>query len=128
MQTVKDIMTSEVITIQASASAAEAMTLMRDRKIRNLVVEPMNGEGNYGMLTETDLVYKVAAQGLNPNDVPIGEIMTKPVIPVDPAMTVQEVARLFADNHIHRAPVIKEKLLGIVTVFDIIRETMWWRD
>lgn len=128
MQTAKEIMTSQVITINASASVAEAMTLMRENNIRDLIVEPVSQADSYGMLTETDIVYKVAAQGLNPDNVPVGEIMTKPVIPIDPAMAVQDVARLFADNHIHRAPVIKDNLLGIVTVFDIIRETMWWRD
>ena len=128
MQTVKEIMTPQVITIKASASAAEAIALMRENNIRDLIVEPVSQGNSYGMLTETDIVYKVAARGLNPINVPVGEIMTKPVIPIDPAMAVQDVARLFADNHIHRAPVIKENLLGIVTVFDIIRETMWWRD
>lgn len=127
MQTAKEIMTPRVTTIKATASVAEAMRLMRDKRIRDLVVEP-SGQGDaYGMLTETDVVYKVAAHGKNPEEMSVTEIMTKPCIEIDPDLTVQEVAQLFAHNRIHRAPVIKGELLGVVTVFDIIRETMWWQ-
>jgi CBS domain-containing protein len=41
-------------------------------------------------------------------------------------MTVENAARLFANNHIHRAPVIKDELLGIVSVTDILRKGKWW--
>jgi CBS domain-containing protein len=126
MQTAKEIMTTEVVAIQASASAAEAIALMRNRHVRDLIVEPGHNEDAYGIVTETDIAYKVAAYGKNPQTVSISDIMTKPCIEVDPDLTVEEVAQLFAINHIHRAPVIKEKLLGIISVTDILRETMWW--
>jgi CBS domain-containing protein len=70
----------------------------------------------------------VAAYEKNPQDLTVGEIMTKPCLEVDPDMTVQEVAQLFSYHHLHRAPVIREKLLGVITVTDIMRETMWWLD
>ncbi len=127
MQTASEIMTKNVVTTKDSASVAEALKLMRDQKIRDLVVEPGRKGDSYGILTEADVVYKVAAEGKNPKDVLVGEIMTKPCIEVDPDMTVQEVAQLFANNRIHRAPVIRENLLGFITVFDIVRETMWWQ-
>ena len=127
MQTASEIMTKNVVTTKDSASVAEALKLMRDQKIRDLVVEPDRNGDSYGILTEADVVYKVAAEGKNPEDVLVGEIMTKPCIEVDPDMTVQEVAQLFANNRIHRAPVIRENLLGFITVFDIVRETMWWQ-
>ena len=126
MQTAKEIMTTEVVTIQASASAAEAIALMRNNQVRDLIVEPLHKEDAYGIVTEADIAYKVAAYGKDPKTVSVGDIMTKPCIEVDPDLTVEEVAQLFAINHIHRAPVIKEKLLGIISVTDILRETMWW--
>jgi CBS domain-containing protein len=128
MQTAKEIMTTEVVAIQASASAAEAIALMRSKHVRDLIIEPLYQEDAYGIVTEADIAYKVAAYGKDPKTVSIGDIMTKPCIEVDPDLTVEEVAQLFALNHLHRAPVIKEKLLGIISVTDILRETMWWRD
>jgi CBS domain-containing protein len=127
MQTAKEIMTTEVVTIQASTSAAEAIALMRNNQVRDLIVEPLYKEDAYGIVTEADIAYKVAAYGKDPKTVSVGDIMTKPCIEVDPDLTVEEVAQLFSLNHLHRAPVIKEKLLGVISVTDILRETMWWQ-
>lgn len=128
MQTAKDIMTTDVVTIQASATTAEAMNILNEKHLRDLVVEPDADGDSYGMITEEDIVYKVAALGKNPKMLTVSDIMTKPCIEVSPDMSVQEVAQLFANHHIHRAPVIEDKLVGVITVFDIVRETMWWQD
>ncbi len=127
MQTAKEIMTKDVVTVKATMSVAEAISTMQNNKLRDLILEPTDDSDAYGIVTETDIVYKVAALSKNPETVLVNEIGTKPCIEVDPEMTVQEVAQLFANHHIHRAPVVKGKLLGIITVFDIVRETMWWQ-
>ncbi len=127
MQTAKEIMTASVVTIQASASVAEAVQVMREKHLRGLMVEPSGDDDAYGIVTNSDVVYKIAASGKNPENVTIGEIMTKPCIEVDPEMTVQEVCQIFAQNHLHRAPVVKDKLLGVITITDILRRTMWWQ-
>jgi len=127
MQTAKEVMTTPVVTISASASVAEAMRVMAQKHLRGLMVEP-SGEGDaYGIVTNGDIVYKVAAYGKNPETVTIGEVMTKPCIEVDPDMTVQEVCQILAHSHLHRTPVVKDKLMGVITVADILRETMWWQ-
>ena len=127
MQTAKEIMTTPVVTIPASATVADAMKMMTEKRLRGLMVEPAGPEDSYGIVTNSDIVYEVAAAGKNPEMMKIGEVMTKPCIEVDPDMTVQEVCQIFARNHLHRAPVIKGELLGVITVVDILRETMWWQ-
>ena len=127
MQTAKEIMTTTVVTIKSSATIAEAVKLMRAKKLRVLIVEPDEPGDNYGTLTEADVVYKVAANGDRPESVIVANVMTKPCIEVDPEMSVQEVAGLFANHHIRRAPVVKKELLGVITAFDIVRKTMWWQ-
>ena len=109
------------------AKVAEAVRLMREQHLRDLVVEPGSRKDAYGIVTETDIVYKVTAYGKDPNKVCVHEIMTKPCIVVNPDLNVEYVARLFANHRIRRAPVIKKKLLGIVSVTDIMRQTMWWQ-
>jgi CBS domain-containing protein len=127
MQTAKEVMTTPVLTIAASATVAEAMQVMKDKHLRGLMVDPTSADDAYGIVTNTDVIYKVAAFGKNPETVKISEIMTKPCVGVDPDMTVEEVCQIFANNHLHRAPVIKDRLLGVITVVDILRETMWWQ-
>ena len=126
MSKVKDVMTAEVVTIAASALVSEAIGLMRSKKIHSLVVKPRAPEKGYGLLTEADIAYKVIAKDMDPKALKVSDIMTKPCISVDPEMTVENAARLFANNHIHRAPVIKDDLLGIISVDDILHRGKWW--
>lgn len=119
----EDIMTKEVVTIRGSATVADAVKLMKDKGLRALVVEPRTEQDPYGMITETDVVYKVAAHGHDPKQMHVYEVMTKPCVVVNPELGVEYVARLFAMTHIRRAPVIKGKLLGIISVSDILRKS-----
>lgn len=123
MMKAEQIMTKEVITIRGSATIAEAVALMKEKGLRALVVEPRNETDPYGMVTETDIVYKVVAYGRDPKQMRVYEVMTKPCVVVNPELGVEYVARLFAQTRIRRAPVIKGGLLGILSVSDIIRKS-----
>ncbi len=119
----EDIMTKEVVTIRGSATVAEAVGLMKDKSLRALIVEPRYEGDPYGIVSETDIVYKVAAHGHDPKKMRVYEIMTKPCIVVNPELGVEYVARLFANTGIRRAPVIKGKLLGVISISDILRKS-----
>ena len=123
----KDIMTSQVVTIRESAWAAEAIDLMKQHNVHALIVEPGGEDDAYGIVSTADIAYKVIAGAKDPKSVCVREIMTKPCIVVNPDLSVENVARLFSHYHIHRAPVIREKLLGIVSISDITRQAMWWQ-
>ena len=115
-----DIMTTEVLMINSSATVAQAIALMQTKKLRSLLVKPNDEEDAYGIVTETDIVYRVTARGKDPEQVRVHQIMTKPCIVVNPELSIANVARLFAETGIQKAPVIKEQLLGIISVTDIL--------
>ena len=115
-----DIMTEEVATIAGSATVADAVKLMQEKKIRSLIVRRRTEQDSYGILTETDIVYKVIAYGTDPKKVRVYEIMSKPCIAIDPDLGVEYVARLFANTKLHRAPVIRGDVLGIISISDIL--------
>ncbi len=119
----RDIMTTEVVTISGSATVADAVKVMKDKGLRALIVEPRSDRDPYGIVTETDIIYKVAAYGNDPKKMRVFEIMTKPCITVQPDLGVEYVARLFANTRTRRAPVIEGKLLGIVSVSDILKKS-----
>jgi CBS domain-containing protein len=123
MMKAEDIMTKEVVAISGSATIAEAVALMKDKGLRALIVEPRYEGDPYGIVSETDIVYKVAAHGHDPKQMRVYEIMTKPCIVVNPELGVEYVARLFANTGIRRAPVIKGKLLGVISITDILRKS-----
>ena len=124
----KDIMSSDVLTIQPSALVSEAIGLMRQKKIHAIIVKPRAPEKAYGIVTEADIAYKVIARDSDPKALTVGDVMTKPCITVNPDMTVENVARLFATSHIHRAPVVNDELLGIVSISDILQKGKWWQE
>jgi len=123
MMTAEEIMTRDVVTIRGSATVADAVALMKAKNLRSLIVEPRSTDDPYGIVSETDIVYKVAAYGKDPKVMRVYEIMTKPCIVVNPELGVEYIARLFANTGIRRAPVIKGSLLGIVSVSDILRKS-----
>jgi len=116
----QDIMTQEVATIRGSATVADAVKLMKLKKLRSLVVDRRYEEDAYGLVTEEDITNKVVAYGKDPKELKVYEVMTKPCVVVNPDLAVEYVARLFALTGIDRAPVIRGDLLGIISVTDIL--------
>ncbi len=123
MMKAADIMTKDVVTIRGAATVAQAVEVMKEKGLRALIVERRHDQDAYGILTETDIVYKVTAFGKDPKKVRVYEIMTKPCIVVNADLGVEYVARLFANSGIRRAPVIQDKLLGIISVTDILAKS-----
>ena len=123
----KEIMSPNVVTVQESAWVAEAIALMNEHHVHALIVEPKDEDDAYGIISDADIAYKVIALGQDPKALSVREVMTKPCVVVNPDLSIEHVARLFANYHLHRAPVIQKKLLGIVSVGDIIRQAMWWQ-
>jgi CBS domain-containing protein len=119
----RDIMTNRVITILPQATVAEALELMRKNKVHELVVDRSSVDDAYGLITDEDIVYNVIAEGEDPAAVQILEVMMKPCVVVNPDLGVEFVAKLFANVGIRCAPVIQEKLLGLISVSDILHKS-----
>lgn len=118
-----EVMTKDVVTIRSSATIAQATQLMKEKKVSALIVNPSYNEDAYGIITETDIVQKVVAFGRNPEQVRVYEVMSKPCLVVNPELAVEYVARLFTTYGIRRAPIIKDRLLGIISVTDILTKS-----
>ena len=78
---------------------AEAIKLMKDRNARSVLVSH-HGEV-IGIVSKTDILFKVMSQGRNPSRVKLREIMTSPVLAVNPQATVQEALSIM-DKHMVR--------------------------
>ena len=125
MASAKDIMTTEVVTIDGNDTVAAAVAKMKQEGTRTLIVERRDESDAYGIVTYRDVAYQVVAPGKDPAAVRVHEIMSKPLVVVNPDLDVKYVARLFANMGLSRAPVIAEhKLAGIVSVSDIVNKGM----
>lgn len=116
----KDILNENVITVKPSASVSEASYLMKEEDIGALIVtnEEMTP---IGILTDRDIVISVNAEGLQPGDVKVEDIMTKDPIFVDEDTNILNILKTMAEYSIRRMPVTKDgRLAGIVSVDDLI--------
>ena len=119
MPTVKDLMTKNVLTIDANKTVIEAATLMSQNDVGDLVV--MENNMPMGIVTERDLVRRVLAAGKS-TDMRVSEIMSTPLRVIDPEAPIKEAARKMVNKRIRRLAVIKDnKLVGIITTTDFVR-------
>ena len=122
---VRDIMQTDVATILPELTVQDAATLMRHNGVRSLIVEKDSEDDAYGLITYADIVTKVLAHGFDPAEVRVDEVMTKPLIVVNPSLKVEMVARLFAQHRVGHAPVLDDhRLVGIVSMTDLVVEVI----
>jgi CBS domain-containing protein len=120
MITVADVMTKEVVSIEANVTVAQAVAKMREEKVSSLLVKPEGDMDTWGFMTETDVIEKVVARRLDVNEVLVHDIMSKPVITVSPQSSLEECAALLARADIRRVLVFDgTEMVGIVSSSDI---------
>jgi len=116
---VKEVMTRNVVRAPPETDIVSAAREMAKRKVGSIVVTE-NG-APIGIVTERDIVIKVVAEGKIPAEVRLKDIMSAPLITIDPNEDVLEAARIMVKNDIRRLPVVENGVLvGIVTDTDII--------
>ena len=125
MLLVRDWMTGNLVTLSPEASAAEALTLCRERRIRHILILE---EGRLvGIVSDRDLRDASPALG-DPErartlqEIRVGDVMTREVITVDPQDSIENAAQQMYELKIESLPVVaEEELLGIVTSSDVMR-------
>ena len=119
--TVRDVMTSALVTFPATATAAEAAQGMREWDIGDVLVER---DGKVaGIVTDRDIVVRAVAEGRVPSAVKLGEICSDMLVKVAPTDSVEDAIRLMRDNALRRVPVFEgDRAVGIVTLGDLAIE------
>jgi tRNA nucleotidyltransferase (CCA-adding enzyme) len=114
---VGDLMTREVVNLDASMTAIEVARLIVEHKIEGF---PVTKEGKLvGIVTGWDLLTKVLSKGLDPSKVKVKDFMTPSPLTCSPEYSVLEAAKLMAKHGIKRIPVVKNgKVVGIFTSYD----------
>lgn len=123
--TVSQVMTKDVVFIDGNKTVADAIKLMKAKKVSSLVVNRRTHEDAWGIITRKDVVSKIVDPGKDPRAVKVFEIMSKPLITVSPGLALKYCARLFNNAGIRRAPVFDGKeIIGIVSntnIFNTIK-------
>ena len=116
---VNQVMSKNVLTLDKSTSLQDAAENMRKQNIGCVIVTENNNP--LGIITERDFVTKVAAEG-RPLFTEIQEVMSSPLITIDPEETIWEASEMMKEKLIHKLPVKEDgKIVGIITTTDIVK-------
>ena len=114
---VSEIMTKATVTDAAEDSLSEAAARMWNAQTGSLLV--MDGESLLGIVTERD-VLRAIANGMDPHQVTVKDLMRTDVITVGPQTTLREAAKLMATRWIRHLPVVEgSKVVGILSQRDL---------
>ena len=118
---VQEFMTSKIEVVDSHSSVYEAAEKMVDRRIRSVAVRFSSAEGDFGVLTTRDIVFKVLAKGINPKKVKVSEIASKPVVCIDRESDMDDAATQMLKSNIARLFVCDEgKIVGLVSLLDVM--------
>ena len=121
MDLIKSFMvpSEKFITVERDTDVQTAARLMRDRRISSLFVT--NGKEIVGILTDTDMVRRVVAAGVDTLTTTAEKIMSAPILTIEEDKTVLDVSDLMANTHIRHLGVTQGgKLVGMISVRDIL--------
>ena len=117
-KSVRDAMTEDPRSIDASASVVEAAQLMREQHIGSLPIT--DDDQLVGMITDRDITTRVVAEAADPQMTSVGEVYSRDLISVEPDKDLAEALQLMARHQVRRLPVVEDgRLVGIVAQADI---------
>jgi CBS domain-containing protein len=107
------------ITVERDTDAQTAARIMRDRGIGSLFVT--NGKEIVGVLTDTDMVRRVVAAGVDTLTTTAEQIMSAPILTIEENKTVLDANDLMAQSHLRHLGVTRDgKLVGMISVRDLL--------
>jgi len=117
---VRDVMVTDVVTVEPDVNVRRAVRAMNDFEIGCLVV--VEAGRVVGILTERDVLKRVVDEGRKPEETSVREVMSKPPITISPDADLETAIELMFKHKIKKLPVVENgKLVGLVTFTDLVR-------
>jgi CBS domain-containing protein len=131
---IEDVIIRKVITIDSEASVKDATEKMKQHSTSCLIVLSENRID--GILTTRDVISRVVARGLDPSEVRVNDVATRPIIMMRPEAPLEEAIKIMLQRKIKKIPLISDddgnaRLYGLLSLTDIIEyhseifSTLW---
>jgi len=122
---VKDVMVTNIITVEAGATVKKAAELMDKHDIGCLIVVSYGNP--IGIITERDMLKRILLQKRDIAKARAGNIMSAPLIAANPQTDIRDAVRLMNERRIKKLPVIEEgQLVGLVSLTDVMRSLAYF--
>ena len=128
MKTVEQILKTKsqhqtVYTIGPDDSVLDALKVLAEKNVGALPV--VEGDQVVGIVSERDYARKLVLKGRSSAATPVREIMSAPVVTVEPKRKLDFCMNLMTDRHLRHLPVVDNgKLLGLLSIGDLVKETI----
>ena len=128
MKTVEQILKTKsqhqtVYTIGPDDSVLDALKMLAEKNVGALPV--VEGNQVVGIVSERDYARKLVLKGRSSAATPVREIMSAPVVTVEPKQKLDFCMNLMTDRHLRHLPVVDNgRLLGLLSIGDLVKETI----
>ena len=118
---VRDVMTNKFRIMDGLATIQEGLQAMKNSDVRAIIVGKRHDNDAHGIVLLSDMAKKVLAKNRSRSRTSLYEIMSKPVLWVEPDLDIRYCARLFDNFGLSVAPVIEQgNVIGIVSYHEIV--------
>ena len=118
---VRDVMKNNFDLVDGKITVAEALETMKHVETTSLIVDKRHDDDEYGMVLISDLAKRVLGEDRSPSRVNVYEVMSKPLLPIDPEMDIRYCTRFLDRFGLSRAPVVENgKVIGIISFTDLV--------
>jgi CBS domain-containing protein len=115
---VKDVMTSDPITVEAGDSVVVAARRMKEAAVGSMIV--MDGDRIHGIVTDRDIAMRVVAEGSDPAQTRVRDITSDDPVTLEPDSSVDDAIKVMSDRAVRRLPVVEGgRPVGIVSLGDL---------
>lgn len=112
-----------VYTISPDDSVLDALKLLAEKNVGALPV--VEDDQVVGIVSERDYARKLVLKGRSSAATPVREIMSSPVVTVEPKHNLEYCMNLMTNRHLRHLPVVDNgKLLGLLSIGDLVKETI----
>lgn len=126
MVTVNEVLASKqfgLIHTNPDVIVKDAMNLMIEKHIHCLVV--YENEKMCGIISDRDYAHKIVAKGLDPEQLKVGDIMTRNVITINRTASIADCMKIMSEHRFRHLPVAEgEDIVGMISMTDVMRVMM----
>jgi signal-transduction protein with cAMP-binding, CBS, and nucleotidyltransferase domain len=117
-KTLRDVMTTDLVALDAGTSAVEAARHMRDKNVGNVLIT--QSDELRGIVTDRDLVVRCVAEGQDAGSVRVGDLCSADLITLPQDSSIGDAVKVMTDKAVRRVPVVDgRKAVGIVSLGDL---------
>ena len=118
-QSIREVMTSDPTTVEASSPVAEVARVMKQEDVGSVPI--VEGGRLVGTITDRDITVRVVAEGRDPQSTTVADVASRDLVTIDPEQNLDEALRLMAQHQVRRLPVVEEdgRLVGILAQADV---------